>query len=60
MSHVLVVQHDGQKQVHKLQLSSESPISIGRAWDNDVIIDDEYPRYGLAIPALYYLMRQRQ
>jgi hypothetical protein len=42
MSHVLVVQYDGQKHVHKLQLSSESPISIGRAWDNDVIIEDEY------------------
>lgn len=42
MSHVLVVQYDGQKHVHKLQLSGESPISIGRAWDNDVIINDEY------------------
>ena len=42
MSHILVVQYDGQKHVHKLQLSSESPITIGRAWDNDVIINDEY------------------
>ena len=42
MSHVLVVQFNGQKHVYKLQLSSESAITIGRAWDNDVIINDEY------------------
>jgi len=42
MNYVVIVEHRGTRQIHKILLSAEQPVRVGRGWENDVIIDDEY------------------
>lgn len=42
MSHVAVVEKNAQQHIQKVSLTSDGPISVGRAWHNDIIISDEY------------------
>lgn len=44
MNYVVFVEagRNGQQQIQKVSLSPEHPIAIGRAWQNNVIINDEY------------------
>lgn len=42
MSYVMVIETSGHRQTHKLSLSPSKSITVGRAWQNDVIVDDEY------------------
>lgn len=42
MNVVLVVRQSGQQQIEKISLTAESPVTIGRGWDNHVVVDDAY------------------
>jgi len=42
MSFVVVTETSGQRQIHPVSLSPSKPVLIGRAWQNDVIVNDEY------------------
>lgn len=42
MSFIVVTETNGQQQIYKVSLSPSNPVLIGRAWQNDVILNDEY------------------
>ena len=42
MKIALVANHAGHQHVEKFEVSLGSPVSIGRSWKNDVVINDEY------------------
>lgn len=42
MKLALVLNRQGQQQIQKVSLVHGSPVSIGRGWQNDIIVDDEF------------------
>lgn|GEM_PF-1631299 len=42
MSFIVVIEKNGQQQLHNVSLSPSKSLLIGRAWHNDVILNDEY------------------
>jgi len=42
MSYVLVITHENNQQIHRVVLDKDLEIHIGRGWQNDVIVNDEY------------------
>jgi hypothetical protein len=42
MNLALVLTHRGQQQIRKLVLQPHQPVTIGRGWHNEVIVDDEF------------------
>ena len=42
MNIVVVSSTGGRKQVQKVRLDEDRAITVGRAWQNDIVLDDEY------------------
>lgn len=42
MNYALIVENSGQRSIHKVVLNPDESIAVGRAWQNDIIVDDEY------------------
>lgn len=42
MNYVVVVERSGQQHVQKVLLGADQPVMVGRAWQNTIIVDDEY------------------
>jgi len=39
---IAVVESRGYRQVHTLELEQDRSVSVGRGWDNDIVVDDEF------------------
>ncbi len=42
MNYVVVVERSGQQQIQKVSLCLEQQVVVGRAWQNTIVVNDEY------------------